>query len=162
MDHVVEVARGTTLAVGDARVHTVEHVLSALVGLQVDNIVLEINNIEPPICDGSAKPFVDALLEAGLESQEAEREYFVVDQTVRYINEELGVDIVALPTDDYRLTVMIDYQNPVLGSQHTGLFNLEKEFITDFSDARTFSFLPEVEMLHARASSAVGTWTTQS
>lgn len=150
VDHVVEVARGTTLAVGDARVHTVEHVLAALVGLQVDNVVLEVNNIEPPICDGSSKPFVDALLEAGLESQEAEREYFVVDQTVRYVNEELGVDIVALPTDDYRLTVMIDYQNPVLGSQHTGLFNLEKEFIPDFSDARTFCFLHEVEMLHAQ------------
>ncbi len=150
VDHVVEVARGTTLAVGDARVHTVEHVLAALVGLQVDNIVLELNNIEPPICDGSAKPFVDALVEAGIESQDALREYFVVDQTVRYTNEELGVDIVALPTDDYRLTVMIDYQNPVLGSQHTGLFNLEKEFVGEFSDARTFCFLHEVEMLHAQ------------
>ena len=150
VDHVVEVARGTTLALGDARVHTVEHVLAALVGLQVDNIVLELNNIEPPICDGSAKPFVDALLEAGIESQDAEREYFVVDQTIRYINEEPGVDIVALPTDDYRLTVMIDYQNPVLGSQHTGLFNLEKEFVSDFSDARTFCFLHEVETLHAQ------------
>jgi UDP-3-O-[3-hydroxymyristoyl] N-acetylglucosamine deacetylase/3-hydroxyacyl-[acyl-carrier-protein] dehydratase len=149
-DHVVEVARGTTLALGEARVHTVEHVLAALVGLQIDNVVLEINNIEPPICDGSSKPFVDAILEAGIESQEAEREYFVVDQTVRYTNEELGVDIVALPTDDYRLTVMIDYQNPVLGSQHTGLFSLEKEFIPDFSSARTFCFLHEVEMLHSQ------------
>jgi UDP-3-O-[3-hydroxymyristoyl] N-acetylglucosamine deacetylase/3-hydroxyacyl-[acyl-carrier-protein] dehydratase len=150
VDHVVEVARGTTLAAGDARVHTVEHVLAALVGLQVDNVVVELTNHEPPICDGSAKPFVDAILEAGIEGQEAEREYFVVDQTVRYTNEELGVDIVALPTDDYRLTVMIDYQNPVLGSQHTGLFNLEKEFVSDFSDARTFCFLHEVESLHAQ------------
>lgn len=150
VDHVVEVARGTTLSLGEARVHTVEHVLAALVGLQIDNVILELNNIEPPICDGSAKPFVDALVEAGVEAQEAEREYFVVEETVRYTNEALGVDIVALPTDDYRLTVMIDYQNPVLGSQHTGLFNLEKEFVSDFSDARTFCFLHEVETLHSQ------------
>jgi UDP-3-O-[3-hydroxymyristoyl] N-acetylglucosamine deacetylase/3-hydroxyacyl-[acyl-carrier-protein] dehydratase len=150
VDHVVEVARGTTLAVGDAKVHTVEHVLAALVGLQIDNVVIELNNIEPPICDGSSRPFVDALLGAGIEPQEAERDYFVVEETIRHTNEELGVDIVALPTDDYRLTVMIDYQNPVLGSQHTGLFNLEKEFMSDFSDARTFCFLHEVEMLHSQ------------
>jgi len=150
VDHVVEVARGTTLSLGEAKVHTVEHVLAALVGLQIDNIIVEVDNIEPPIIDGSAKPFVDALLAAGLETQDAERDYFVVGETIRYTNEALGVDIVALPADDYRLTVMIDYQNPVLGSQHTGLFNLEKEFIPDFSDARTFCFLHEVEMLHSQ------------
>ncbi len=150
VDHVVEVARGTTLSVGDAKVHTVEHVLAALVGLQIDNVVIEVNNVEPPICDGSSRPFVDALVAAGLEPQEAERDYFVVEETIRHTNEAQGVDIVALPTDDYRLTVMIDYQNPVLGSQHTGLFNLEKEFVSDFSDARTFCFLHEVETLHTQ------------
>ena len=150
VDHVVEVARGTTLSIGGAKIHTVEHVLAALAGLQIDNLIIEVNNIEPPICDGSARPFVDALLEAGVETQDAEREYFVVEETVRHTNESLGVDIVALPTDDYRLTVMIDYQNPVLGSQHTGLFNLEKEFVPDFSDARTFCFLHEVETLHSQ------------
>ncbi len=147
VDHVIDVARGTTIGIGEARVHTVEHVLAAIVGLQVDNIIIELDNIEPPIGDGSAKPFVDLLLQAGLKEQDAPKDYLIIDQTIRYQNEEKGVDIVALPTDDYRVTVMIDYQNPALGSQHTGLFNLEKEFITEFASARTFCFLHEVEML---------------
>jgi UDP-3-O-[3-hydroxymyristoyl] N-acetylglucosamine deacetylase/3-hydroxyacyl-[acyl-carrier-protein] dehydratase len=150
VDLVVEVARGTTLQQGDAKVHTVEHVLAALAGLQIDNIIVELDNIEPPIGDGSAKPFVDALLRADIENQEAPKDYLVIDETVRYTDEKNGVDIVALPTDDYRLTVMIDYQNPALGSQHTGLFNLEKEFIDEFSSSRTFCFLHEVETLHAQ------------
>jgi UDP-3-O-[3-hydroxymyristoyl] N-acetylglucosamine deacetylase/3-hydroxyacyl-[acyl-carrier-protein] dehydratase len=150
VDLVDEVARGTTLRIGEAKVHTVEHVLAAIVGLQVDNIIIELDNIEPPICDGSARPFVDALLKADFAMQEAPKDYLIIDQTVRYVDEQRGVDIVALPTDDYRLTVMIDYQNPALGSQHTGLFNLEKEFLEEFSPARTFCFLHEVEMLHSR------------
>ncbi|MGA2622318.1 MAG: bifunctional UDP-3-O-[3-hydroxymyristoyl] N-acetylglucosamine deacetylase/3-hydroxyacyl-ACP dehydratase [Bacteroidota bacterium] len=150
VDLVDEVARGTTLRVGEAKVHTVEHVLAAIVGLQIDNIVIELDNIEPPICDGSSKDFVDALLKADFETQNAPKDYLIIDQTVRYIDEKNGVDIVALPTDDYRITVMIDYQNPALGSQHTGLFNLEKEFVDEFSSARTFCFLHEVESLHAQ------------
>lgn len=150
VDLVVEVARGTTLQKGDAKMHTVEHVLAAIVGMQVDNIVIEVDNIEPPICDGSAKPFVDALVKANFVTQDAPKDYLVIDETVRYTDEKNGVDIVALPTDDYRLTVMIDYQNPALGSQHTGLFNLEKEFVDEFASARTFCFLHEVETLHAR------------
>ncbi|HEY5615875.1 MAG TPA: bifunctional UDP-3-O-[3-hydroxymyristoyl] N-acetylglucosamine deacetylase/3-hydroxyacyl-ACP dehydratase [Bacteroidota bacterium] len=147
VDHVIDIARGTTIGIGEARVHTVEHVLAAIVGMQVDNIIIELDNIEPPIGDGSAKPFVDMILDAGLKEQEAPKDYLIIDQTIRYQNEELGVDIVALPTDDYRMTVMIDYQNPALGSQHTGLFNLEKEFVSDFASARTFCFLHEVEVL---------------
>ena len=148
VDLVVEVARGTTLKVGEAKVHTVEHVLAAITGMQIDNITIELDNIEPPICDGSAKPFVELLMKAGFEVQDAPKDYLIIDQTIRYQDEKNGVDIVALPTDDYRLTVMIDYQNPVLGSQHTGLFNLEKEFIEEFAPARTFCFLHEVELLH--------------
>jgi UDP-3-O-[3-hydroxymyristoyl] N-acetylglucosamine deacetylase / 3-hydroxyacyl-[acyl-carrier-protein] dehydratase len=148
VDYVVEVARGTTLQLGDAKVHTVEHVLAAIVGLQIDNIVIELNNIEPPIEDGSAKPFADALLSADFVVQDAPKDYLIIDQTVQYIDEAKGVHIVALPTDEYRLTVMIDYHNPALGSQHTGLFNLEKEFMNEFAPARTFCFLHEVEALH--------------
>jgi UDP-3-O-[3-hydroxymyristoyl] N-acetylglucosamine deacetylase/3-hydroxyacyl-[acyl-carrier-protein] dehydratase len=147
VDHVIDVARGTTIGIGDARVHTVEHVLAAIVGLQIDNIIIELDNLEPPIGDGSAKPFVDMLLDAGLKEQDAPKDYLIIDQTIRYVNEEKGVEIVALPTDDYRLTVMIDYQNPALGSQHTGLFNLEKEFVSEFASSRTFCFLHEVELL---------------
>jgi UDP-3-O-[3-hydroxymyristoyl] N-acetylglucosamine deacetylase/3-hydroxyacyl-[acyl-carrier-protein] dehydratase len=150
VDHVVDVARGTTLAVGEARVHTTEHVLAAIVGLQVDNIIIEIDNIEPPIADGSAKPFVDMLLQAGFEDQDQPKDYLVIDQTIHYQNEEMGVDIVALPTDDFRISVVIDYNNPALGSQHTGLFNLEKEFVSEFSAARTFCFLHEVEELRSQ------------
>jgi len=148
VDLVVDVKRGTTVSVGEAKVATVEHVLAAIVGLQIDNIVVELDNLEPPIMDGSAKAFVDALLKAGFDMQKAPKDYLIIDQTVRYVDEKNGVDIVGLPTDDYRLTVMIDYQNPVLGSQHTGLFNLEKEFIDEFAPARTFCFLHEVEVLH--------------
>lgn len=148
VDHVIDIARGTTIGIGEARVHTVEHVLAAIVGLQVDNIIIELNNIEPPIADGSAKPFVDMLLEVGVEEQAAPKDYLIIDQVIDYQDDEKGVRIVALPTDDFRLTVMIDYNNPALGSQHTGLFNLEKEFVSEFSSARTFCFLHEVEVLH--------------
>jgi len=122
-------------------------VLAAVVGLQIDNLIIELDNIEPPIADGSAKPFVDMLMEAGLEDQEAPKDYLIIDQTIHFQNEEKGVDIVALPTDDFRISVVIDYNNPALGSQHTGMFNLEKEFVSEFSSARTFCFLHEVEML---------------
>jgi UDP-3-O-[3-hydroxymyristoyl] N-acetylglucosamine deacetylase/3-hydroxyacyl-[acyl-carrier-protein] dehydratase len=148
VDFVVEVARGTTLQIGEARVHTVEHVLAACVGLEIDNVVIELDNIEPPIMDGSAAPFAEALISAEFEVQDAAKDYLIIDQAVRYTDEKKGVDIVALPTDDYRLTVMIDYQNPALGSQHTGLFNLEKEFMGEFASSRTFCFLHEVELLH--------------
>jgi UDP-3-O-[3-hydroxymyristoyl] N-acetylglucosamine deacetylase/3-hydroxyacyl-[acyl-carrier-protein] dehydratase len=147
VDHVVDVSRGTTLGIGEARVHTTEHVLAAIVGLQVDNLVIELDNVEPPIGDGSAKPFVEMIQRAGIEEQDAPKDYLIIDQTIHYQNEEKGVDIVALPTDDFRVTVMIDYNNPALGSQHTGLFNLEKEFVTEFASARTFCFLHEVEVL---------------
>lgn len=149
VDHVVDISRGTTIGIGDARVHTVEHVMAALVGLEVDNCIVELDANEPPIGDGSAKPYVDVLLKAGFEKQNAPKDYLIIDQTVTYHNEEKGVDIVALPLDDYRITVMVDYNNPALGSQHTGLFNLEKEFITEFAPTRTFCFLHEIEMLHS-------------
>jgi UDP-3-O-[3-hydroxymyristoyl] N-acetylglucosamine deacetylase / 3-hydroxyacyl-[acyl-carrier-protein] dehydratase len=146
-DFVVDISRGTTLGLGSAKVYTVEHVLAAIVGLQIDNITIELDGIEPPIGDGSANPYVEILTKAGFVSQNAPKDYLLIDQTVMYHNEEEQVDIVALPLDSYRMTVMVDYQNPVLGSQHTGLFDLEKEFITEFAPARTFSFLSEVEML---------------
>jgi UDP-3-O-[3-hydroxymyristoyl] N-acetylglucosamine deacetylase/3-hydroxyacyl-[acyl-carrier-protein] dehydratase len=147
VDNVVDISRGTTLAVGNAKVHTVEHVLAALVGLQIDNCKIELTSNEPPVGDGSAMPYVEALLKAGFVEQKAPKDYLIIDQTVRYTNEDKGVDIVALPNDDFRVTVMVDYHNPALGSQHTGLFDLQKEFIEEFAPARTFCFLTEVEML---------------
>lgn len=146
-EHVVDVSRGTTIGIGEAKVHTVEHVLAAIMGLQIDNIIIELDGIEPPVGDGSALPYVEVLQKAGFVQQEAPKDYLVIDETVMYHNEEKQIDIVALPLDGYRITVMVDYQNPALGSQHTGLFDLEKEFVTEFAPARTFCFLSEVEAL---------------
>ncbi|MFN3134762.1 MAG: bifunctional UDP-3-O-[3-hydroxymyristoyl] N-acetylglucosamine deacetylase/3-hydroxyacyl-ACP dehydratase [Candidatus Kryptonium sp.] len=148
IEYVVDVSRGTTLGIGDVRVYTVEHVLAAIAGLQIDNILVELDSVEPPVGDGSAKPFVDALLEAGIEKQDEPKDYLIIDQAILYSDESKGVDIAALPLDDFRITIMIDYKNPALGSQHTGLFSLEKEFVTEFAPARTFCFLHEVEMLY--------------
>lgn len=148
VDFVSDISRGTTLTKDEASVHTVEHVLAAVAGLEIDNVRIELQGNEPPIGDGSAEPYVSTLQQAGFEEQSAGREYLVIDEAVQYSNEAKGVEMVALPlAQDYRMTVMVDYQNPALGSQHTGLFSLEKEFVTEFSSARTFCFLHEVEML---------------
>jgi UDP-3-O-[3-hydroxymyristoyl] N-acetylglucosamine deacetylase/3-hydroxyacyl-[acyl-carrier-protein] dehydratase len=146
-ENVVDVSRGTTIGIGDAKVHTVEHVLAAIMGLQIDNIIIEVEGIEPPVGDGSSLPYVEVLQKAGFEQQEAPKDYLVIDQTIMHHEDDRQVDIVALPLDDYRVTVMIDFQNPALGSQHTGLFDFEKEFATEFAPARTFCFLSEVEAL---------------
>ena len=148
VDYVVDISRGTTLGIGDVKVHTVEHVLAAIAGLQIDNIIVELDSNEPPVGDGSAMPFVDTLLKAEFVKQESPKDYLIIDQIIHYQDEKNGVDIVALPTDDFRVTVMIDYKNPALGSQHSGLFDLEKEFIPEFASSRTFCFLHEVEVLH--------------
>jgi UDP-3-O-[3-hydroxymyristoyl] N-acetylglucosamine deacetylase/3-hydroxyacyl-[acyl-carrier-protein] dehydratase len=146
-DNVVDVSRGTTLGIGEAKVHTVEHVLAAVVGLQIDNIIIELDGIEPPIGDGSSLPYVQALQKAGIEQQTAPKDYLIIDQTIMHHEDDKQIDIVALPLDSYRVTVMVDYQNPALGSQHTGLFDFENEFATEFAPARTFCFLSEVESL---------------
>ncbi len=146
-DYVVDTSRGTTIGLGDAKVHTIEHVLASIVGLQIDNIKIEIDGIEPPVGDGSSMPFVEKLMEAGFETQDEPKDYLIIDETVMYHDEDNQIDIVALPLDGYRITVMVDYFNPALGSQHTGLFDIE-EFVTEFAPARTFCFLSEVESLY--------------
>ena len=147
-ENVTDLARGTTLGVDGVKVHTVEHVLAALAGLQIDNCRIELTANEPPAVDGSSSPYVEALLDAGIVELEAEREYFVIDETIEYKNADKSVDIVALPSNDFRVTVLVDYNNPALGSQHTGLFDLKKEFVREFAPARTFCFLREVEALY--------------
>ncbi len=146
-ENVIDISRGTTIGIGQAKVHTVEHVLASVVGLQIDNLIIELNGIEPPVGDGSALPYVNALTEAEFLQQDEPKDYLIIDETVMYHDDENQIDIVALPLDNYRVTVMVDYQNPALGSQHTGLFDLEKEFINEFAPARTFCFLSEVEQL---------------
>lgn len=148
IDHVIDISRGTTIGVGNAHVKTVEHVLAAIMGCEIDNIIVELTTNEPPVIDGSAKPFVDILYEAGFLEQNAPKDYLVIEQTVHYRDDKNEVDIVALPLDDFKVTVMIDYRNPALGSQYTGLFSLQNEFATEFAPSRTFCFLHEVEELH--------------
>jgi len=147
IDHVVDISRGTTLQRGEARVHTVEHVLAAFAGLQIDNMIVELDSNEPPVGDGSAKPYVDKLLEAGIENQDVDKFYLEIDTPMLYSEPERGVDLVVAPSDDVRITFLIDYKNPALGTQYTSLVDLEKEFVDEFAPARTFCFLSEIEML---------------
>lgn len=149
VENVIDLSRGTTLGIDNQEVHTVEHVLAALVGLEIDNCRIELNANEPPVGDGSAIPYVNALMEAGFAEQEANKNYFINKEIIRYKNDEKEIELVALPNDDYRITVMVDYQNPALGSQHTGMFDFENEFVKEFAPARTFCFLTELEELHS-------------
>lgn len=149
IDHVVDISRGTTLQDGEAKVHTVEHVLAAIAGLQIDNLLVELDNNEPPVTDGSARPYVDKLLEAGIVDQDADKVYLEIDTPMAYSEPERGVDVVVTPSDDMRITFMIDYKNPALGTQYTTLVNLAEEFVEEFAPARTFCFLSEVEQLKA-------------
>jgi UDP-3-O-[3-hydroxymyristoyl] N-acetylglucosamine deacetylase/3-hydroxyacyl-[acyl-carrier-protein] dehydratase len=147
VDNVVDLSRGTTIEQNGARVNTVEHTLAALVGLEIDNVLIQLDGPEPPIMDGSSQMFVDALLEAGLEEQNALRNFFEVPESIFYRDSARDVEIAALPLDDYRVTVMVDYNSPVLGSQHASLTDI-KQFRKEIASCRTFCFLHELEMLH--------------
>lgn len=146
-DDDIDSLRGTNLRKDQVVIYTVEHVLSAIAGLEIDNLRIELNAGEPPVGDGSAMPFVNVLLEAGIVEQNEPKNYLIIEESIYFHDEKKGIDLVALPLDDFRVSLMIDYKNPALGSQHSGLFSLEKEFITEFAPARTFCFLHEVELL---------------
>lgn len=145
-DNVVDVSRGTTIEQNGASVSTIEHALAALVALGLDNVLIEIDGVEVPILDGSSAIYLEKLESAGIEEQEAEREYFVIKTPTSYKDEERGVELIALPDDEYNINVMIDYNSKVLGNQHASLKNLS-EFKNEISSCRTFCFLHELEML---------------
>ncbi len=147
IDHVISIDRGTTIGIGDVKVYTVEHVLAALTGLGIDNILIELDGPEPPVGDGSAQPIVNALLEAGITKFDVEKEYLEIDTPMSYSEPDRKVDIIVTPSDDFRITFMIDYPNPGLGTQYTFVGDLEEEFVKEFAPARTFCFLSEVETL---------------
>lgn len=147
VDYVVDLSRGTTIEHNGARVNTVEHTLAALVGLEIDNVLIKIDGPEPPILDGSSRMFIDALEKVGFEEQNALRNFLEINESIMYRDEDRDVEIAALPLDDYRVTVMVDYNSPVLGSQHASLNNIQ-DFKKDISSSRTFCFLHELEMLH--------------
>src|SRR5690606_5715074 len=146
VDNVTDTSRGTTISQNGASVSTIEHLLAALVGMEIDNVLIEIDGPEVPIMDGSASFFTDALENAGFVVQNIDREYYVIPHNMHYSEPERSVEMVAMPLDgEYRLTCMIDYNSPVLGSQHASISNID-EFKTEIASSRTFCFLHELEM----------------
>jgi len=146
VDHVVDVSRGTTIAVNGVKINTIEHTLAALAGLEIDNVLIELDGPETPIMDGSAQSFIDALLSVGISEQEKERVYFELPTVITYINEDNKVEMHAIPADEYQIRVMIDYNSPVLGNQHASVEHIS-EFKDEIASSRTFCFLHELEEL---------------
>ena len=144
IDHVVDISRGTTIGQNNFRIHTVEHILSAVFGLQIDNILIELTEKEPPVMDGSARPFVDVLLKAGIQEQNATRDELIIDKTITYNDAKRGVDIHILPSDKFRVTFMTDYKVHSLGTQYTAMYSLEDDFVDQFAPSRTFCLFSEI------------------
>lgn len=138
--------RSTVLDCNGAEIQTSEHVLAALTGLDYDNAIIEINASEPPILDGSAKYFIEALEKAGKVEQDTEREVYIVSEPIHYKDLETGSEIIILPSENYEIQVMVDFGTKILGTQNASLFSIE-EFKEEIADARTFSFLHDIEML---------------
>ncbi len=145
-DLVTDTSRGTTLQVGDAKVSTVEHILAALVGMGVDNVLIEINGPEIPIMDGSSAPFIERIEATGVLEQDAAKAWYSIDENIFHYDEEKRVEMVALPALDYQITTLIDFNSPVLGTQHAALKTI-KDFKAEIAPCRTFCFLHELEAL---------------
>ena len=147
IDHVVDISRGTTIEENGVRIHTVEHALAACVGIGLDNVLIELSEKEPPVMDGSAIDFVEALLKAGVVKQNAPKNYLHIDEAVGYTDAARGVDIHIMPSDQFRVTFMLDYDYKSLGTQFTTMDEVEKNFASEIAPARTFCFLSEIEHL---------------
>lgn len=145
-DYVTNTQRGTNLEKNGVQIQTSEHVLAAAVGLDIDNLLIEINASEPPIMDGSSKFFIEALEKAEIIEQEAETEEYVVKEIISYKDEVTGSEIILMPADEYQVTTMVDFGTKILGTQNATL-NTITDFKEEISAARTFSFLHEIEML---------------
>ncbi|MCF8330830.1 MAG: bifunctional UDP-3-O-[3-hydroxymyristoyl] N-acetylglucosamine deacetylase/3-hydroxyacyl-ACP dehydratase [Bacteroidales bacterium] len=145
-ENAADTTRGTTIEKDGVRIATVEHSLAALAGLEIDNAIIEINGPETPIMDGSARFFVEALLEAGIEEQTTDRNYYNITEPVEYRVDEKDSEIVAVPADRFKISSMIDYNTSVLKIQHAQMDDIS-EFKEGFSRARTFVFLHELEQL---------------
>ena len=147
VDNVTDTSRGTTISQNGASVSTIEHVLASLVGLEVDNVLIELDGPEAPIMDGSSILFIDALEKVGFLEQNADREYYHIPYNIHYTEPDRKVEMVAMPLEnDYRFTCMIDYNSPVLGSQHAAISTIA-DFKKEISSSRTFCFLHELEAL---------------
>jgi UDP-3-O-[3-hydroxymyristoyl] N-acetylglucosamine deacetylase/3-hydroxyacyl-[acyl-carrier-protein] dehydratase len=144
--YVVNTQRGTNLEKLGVKIQTSEHVLAAFVGCDVDNVIIELNESEPPIMDGSSKYFVEAIEKAGIVEQEAERKYYVVKEVISYTDEVSGSEILVMPNEEYQVTAMVDFGTKVLGTQNATLKNMS-DFKSEIANSRTFSFLHELETL---------------
>lgn len=146
--NVLGVIRGTTLGNENVRIHTTEHLLATLYGLEIDNLIIELNTNEPAVADGSALPFVRILEKAGIIEQEAEKKYFTLSQPLHYLQEE--TELIAFPSEKLRISCTIDYRHPMLKSQHASFLITPEIFKRDLAPARTFCFDYEIESLKKR------------
>ncbi|MFW5774051.1 MAG: bifunctional UDP-3-O-[3-hydroxymyristoyl] N-acetylglucosamine deacetylase/3-hydroxyacyl-ACP dehydratase [Tangfeifania sp.] len=146
VDLVVDTSRGTLLEKDGARIGTIEHALAGLIGMDLDNVLIEVNNEEAPIMDGSSKYFVEAIEKTGIVEQNAEREYFEIKEKIQITDEKSGSEIIALPDDDYRLNVLISFKSRVLNNQFATLESIS-DFKEEIANCRTFVFLHELEFL---------------
>ncbi len=147
IENVIDTNRGTTLGDKNVEIHTVEHILAAISGLNIDNLLIEINNIEVPILDGSAIDYVNLLVDSGIKKLDSYKQEIIVDKTIKYTDSKLGIDIHIVPSDRFRITFMMDYKHPSLGTQFASYYSNEKEFIENIAPARTFCLLSEVAKL---------------
>lgn len=145
-DNVSDTSRGTTLEKGNAKISTVEHILAALVGMGIDNCLIEINGPEIPIIDGSSYPFVEIIEKAGVVEQDAAKVWYSLDSNISYYDEKKRVEMTALPSTNFQITTLIDFNSPVLGTQHASLKHI-KDFRSEIAPCRTFCFLHELQML---------------
>jgi len=145
-DLVTDTSRGTTLESNGAKVSTVEHLLAALTGMGIDNALVELNGPEIPIMDGSSQPFIEIIEKTGVQEQDATKHWYSIDENLNYYDEKKRVEMVALPATDYSVTTLIDFNSPVLGTQHAVLKKIT-DFKNEVAPCRTFCFLHELEML---------------
>ena len=145
-NYVVNTQRGTNLEKLGVKIQTPEHVLAAFIGCDLDNVIVELDASELPIMDGSAIHFVDAIEQVGTIEQEAARQFYTVKENISFVDETTGSEILLMPSEDYQITTMVDFGTKVLGTQNANLKDINK-FKTEIANARTFSFLHELENL---------------
>ncbi len=147
IEHVIDISRGTTIAIGEAKVSTIEHLLAAIAGLEIDNILVEIDGVEVPATDGSAIEFIHTIEKGEIIEQGEEKRYLELAEPISFSAPKENVDVVVVPSDTLKVTFLIDYNHPFLKTQYTSMMSVEKEFVPGFASARTFAFLNEIREL---------------
>ena len=146
VSNVIDTSRGTVLGINNIKISTIEHALAALTGMDLDNVLIDIDGPEMPILDGSSRFFIEKIEKAGIVEQEVLREFLVIRKKIVYKDPVTGSEIIALPDDEYRINTLISYDSSVLSNQYASLDNI-KDFKTEIAPCRTFVFLRELEIL---------------